>query len=142
MTSFRAPPENAVARAIVAVPVAALGTAEGLTREDKLRIARLCGLSPVFHALGPARTHEIIDDCERDICRRGALAVLAEARADLTPGLSETAIFFAIRAAFAGNGARGDASERLALTAARLNLPEPVFRALYEITRTLQPPFA
>lgn len=131
--------EEGLARAVILVPMAAALESGGLSRTDTDAITRLCGLCSVFHAIGAARTGELIAACQDDALMRTPDALLQEARAVLTPGLAETAFSFAIRLCLARGAADEKVELRLLSLGGRLGLRASACEALLDVNQAIGP---
>ena len=100
-TAIREKPTDRVARATLTLPLLIAAGEGRLAATELTRVSNICAYSPVFQAIGPARTREIALDLLDQIEEKGADALLARARRALPPRLRETALCLAIRTALA-----------------------------------------
>jgi hypothetical protein len=137
-TAIREKPTDRVARATLSLPLL-IAAGEGRPAGAELtRVSNICAYSPVFQAIGPARTHEIALDLLDQLEEKGAEALLARARRALPPKLRETALCLAIRTALA-EGTLSDADyATIKAMAQEMEIPSDTVARMFEVMVMLQ----
>lgn len=112
---------DALARAVLALPLTALAPDGRLAPGALDRVVDLCTAAPVLAATGAGALRAMALAILRETAARGAGQVLARLTPVLTPPLAETALCLAVRAAMAGQG-RLSARDRQVLGALARNV--------------------
>ena len=137
-TAIREKPTDRVARATLTLPLLIAAGAGRLEAAELTRLSNICAYSPVFQAIGPARTREIALDLLDQLDERGKVALLARARRALPPKLRETALCLAIRTALA-EGTLSDADyAALKAMAREMEIPSDTVARMFEVMVMLQ----
>ncbi|WP_304800605.1 tellurite resistance TerB family protein [Pseudotabrizicola sp.] len=131
-------PVEAPARGILTM-VMLIAAADGRVEATSIKqVVNMCSDSPLFHAIGRMRTHEIVQDILVKLRSQGADACLAEARVLLTSKQVETAMCFAVRTAMADGHIDDAALNKLAAMGERMGLPFDSFEEIVAVMQMLQ----
>jgi tellurite resistance protein len=142
-TAASAPPVNSAetaARGILSISFLAAAADGKIEEAEVLQIMSMCAYSPIFHAIGHKRTHEISAEVLKDLRSQGANALFESAKAVLSQPLRETALCFAIRASLADGYLDPSEKNTLAAMGDRLGVSADDFVQMFNVLAKLQRP--
>lgn len=128
------------ARGVLSISLLAAAADGQIDEAEMLQIMNMCAFSPIFHAVGAKRTHEIAGEVLKDLRSKGANPLFESAKSMLSQPLRETALCFAIRAALADGYLDPGEKNALAAIAERLEVSADDFVQMFAVLAKLQRP--
>lgn len=128
------------AKAVLSMPLMVAAADGQIDDAEVHQILNMCAFSPIFHAVGAERTHQLAQEAVNILKTKGAEALFMEVKGSLSPNLVETAMCFAIRTSLADGHLDDREKDMLIAMGQRLDLPQETFMKIFEVMMMLQRP--
>lgn len=131
-----------IARGVLSMPML-VAAADGQIDEAEVnQILNMCSYSPIFHAIGAARTLDLGKEIVAQRASEGAEAVFARALQALPAAQRETALCFAVRAALADGHFDQSEKDMLIAMGERMGVAAEKFVQIFDVMAMMQRPAA